>query len=94
LEKLKQLREQHNYHLNEEIIEPSVSSKVDRNQHEDNREENREENLCKICFERNKCILTLPCKHISMCDVCADMVNDVCPICRTTIDSKMKVFSV
>eukprot|EP01080_Neovahlkampfia_damariscottae_P004498 gene4498-7878_t len=52
-----------------------------------------DENLCKICLDKEKCMLTLPCRHISMCEDCFTLVSD-CPICRTQIQSTIKVFSV
>ena len=52
-----------------------------------------DEKLCKICLDKEKCMLTLPCRHISMCEDCFGLVGD-CPICRTPIQSTIKVFSV
>lgn len=47
--------------------------------------------LCKICnrFERNT--IFMPCKHIIACGKCAEVLKN-CPVCRSLIDSKIKVY--
>eukprot|EP01080_Neovahlkampfia_damariscottae_P000452 gene452-6863_t len=52
-----------------------------------------EDKLCKICFDAFKTTLTLPCAHLAMCEKCADLVTE-CPICRESISSRIKAFSV
>ena len=45
----------------------------------------------KIAVLSNKCILFLPCKHVSCCEKCAENLNN-CPLCRNSIQSKIKIY--
>jgi len=44
--------------------------------------------LCCECFERDRCVAFLPCRHLSVCQQCSDNLmakpqsERVCPICR------------
>lgn len=54
-----------------------------------------EERFCVICQERTKCVLLLPCRHLCLCSECTRELryyNEVCPVCRTDIESTMKIF--
>jgi E3 ubiquitin-protein ligase XIAP len=51
----------------------------------------QESRLCKICMDNEATILFLPCAHILCCQECADLVNK-CPICRKTIESRIRSF--
>ncbi|KAM3257425.1 hypothetical protein ACQJBY_049620 [Aegilops geniculata] len=46
--------------------------------------------LCRICFERDICIVLLPCRHHVLCQPCSDKCQS-CPICRVPIESKLSV---
>ncbi|VAI32355.1 unnamed protein product [Triticum turgidum subsp. durum] len=46
--------------------------------------------LCRICFERDICIVLLPCRHHVLCEPCSDKCQS-CPICRVPIRSKLSV---
>ena len=46
---------------------------------------------CKICFEKRIGVLFLPCHHFSSCEDCSKLLQD-CPMCRTRIASKNKVY--
>uniref|UniRef100_A0A453KTA2 RING-type domain-containing protein n=1 Tax=Aegilops tauschii subsp. strangulata TaxID=200361 RepID=A0A453KTA2_AEGTS len=46
--------------------------------------------LCRICFERDICIVLLPCRHHVLCEPCSDKCQS-CPICRVPIESKSSV---
>ena len=52
--------------------------------------------LCVICMEQNREIVTMPCRHLSMCSCCAgtvsDMGNSSCPICRCAIVDTVTVY--
>lgn len=48
--------------------------------------------LCVICQSTQKSILFLPCKHICTCDDCSNKSLVNCPLCRSQIGEKMKVF--
>ena len=52
-------------------------------------------NECVICYERPKDTLLQPCNHIAVCGQCASMLNpNICPVCRTAIQAKLKVYFV
>ena len=46
---------------------------------------------CKICFEREACMVLLPCGHQMCCDQCFAKIKK-CPVCRVTILGKVKAF--
>ena len=38
---------------------------------------------CTVCFDRPRCMATMPCGHLSLCSQCAhDLTTGLCPICR------------
>jgi len=48
---------------------------------------------CIVCFERAKDTLLQPCNHICCCSQCAAKLSpNICPVCRSAIDSKVKIF--
>ncbi|XP_062193419.1 uncharacterized protein LOC133896796 isoform X2 [Phragmites australis] len=47
--------------------------------------------LCRICFERDICIVLLPCRHHVLCKPCSNKCQS-CPICRLTIESRLSVY--
>jgi len=48
---------------------------------------------CIVCFERAKDTLLQPCNHICCCSECASRLKpNICPVCRTAITSKSKIF--
>ncbi|KAM7350953.1 uncharacterized protein ACRADG_003938 isoform 1-T2 [Cochliomyia hominivorax] len=52
---------------------------------------------CVICRDRQKCVLLLPCRHLCLCEECADYMffssqRQNCPLCRTFIDHSMSVY--
>ncbi|CAG9578871.1 unnamed protein product [Danaus chrysippus] len=51
--------------------------------------------LCVICQERQKCVLTLPCRHVCLCTECCMRLYDyqrTCPVCRTFIYHSVTVY--
>ncbi|CAG9785560.1 unnamed protein product [Diatraea saccharalis] len=51
--------------------------------------------LCIICQERQKCVLTLPCRHVCLCAECCRRLyryQRTCPICRTFIYHSVTVY--
>lgn len=51
--------------------------------------------LCVICQERQKCVLTLPCRHVCLCIECCMRLygyQRTCPICRTFIYHSVTVY--
>ena len=58
---------------------------------------NYEEPMCSICFEpRTQTFLLSPCGHATFCESCAthfcNSEDKRCPICRTMVTGKIKVF--
>ena len=54
-------------------------------------QEDDDSKLCVICFENAKNCLLKPCRHIATCMECSQLVHE-CPICRSQITKKSKVF--
>ena len=47
---------------------------------------------CCVCLSDNKNILLQPCNHLCVCESCKPNVGNECPICRTIIQSTIKVY--
>lgn len=47
--------------------------------------------VCKICFENNREICFLPCRHVCTCKNCAARCK-LCCICRVTIAQRLEVY--
>jgi len=59
-------------------------------------QENKENSVCVICLDETAKVdaLFIPCGHMNCCYDCATNGNIVtCPICRTPIQQKMRVYS-
>lgn len=52
----------------------------------------RDERSCRVCLEHEKTVLFLPCRHLATCLTCASLLQ-TCPVCRSPIDSHVKIFS-
>lgn len=51
--------------------------------------------LCTICHERDRCVLFLPCKHVTLCTECNERLtsyDNKCPLCRTLVKKRMKIY--
>ena len=59
----------------------------------DDKKEINDDHLCVVCLEEEKTIVYLPCFHMCTCKKCGmkDSLTK-CPICRSSIDCKEKVF--
>ncbi|XP_052238237.1 baculoviral IAP repeat-containing protein 7-B-like isoform X2 [Dreissena polymorpha] len=51
----------------------------------------KEQRVCKVCMDKEVCVTLLPCRHLATCEECAKSIRD-CPICRSDVESKVKVF--
>ncbi|XP_043927023.1 baculoviral IAP repeat-containing protein 8-like [Protopterus annectens] len=51
----------------------------------------QEEKLCKICMDKNICIVFIPCGHLVTCQSCAAAIEK-CPICCCVINQRLKTF--
>ena len=47
---------------------------------------------CCICLDGKKSVVLLPCRHLCLCEKCNSPSLKKCPICRSTIESRMVVF--
>ena len=63
----------------------------DENNERKTKETDNNNIICSICLDNTKCMLFLPCKHVSCCEQCAQNVNS-CPLCRNPIQSKVKIY--
>lgn len=49
------------------------------------------EKQCKICMDRDICMVFIPCGHLVCCQQCSDVL-DKCPICCGAISQKIKTY--
>jgi hypothetical protein len=56
-------------------------------------EQRRHEDLitCVICLDRVRGMVFQPCMHLCCCPLCAAAASS-CPMCRRSIDSRLKIF--
>lgn len=53
-----------------------------------------EASLCCICKDNQKTILLLPCRHLCLCEHCANLpIVSSCPVCRAAISERLQVYS-
>ena len=55
-------------------------------------EKYEEQNLCKICMDKEKCILFQPCGHLIICENCIPSLEKKCPLCRQPIKKFVKAY--
>jgi len=52
-----------------------------------------EEMNCRVCLERPRKVVFLPCKHMPLCAECFSNLQDcTCPVCRATIQDSIQTF--
>lgn len=51
----------------------------------------REQMICKICLDRDACIVYLPCGHMVTCETCAPTIRKCC-ICRKLIEGTVRAY--
>uniref|UniRef100_A0A2P2L7C8 Uncharacterized protein MANES_01G020500 n=2 Tax=Rhizophora mucronata TaxID=61149 RepID=A0A2P2L7C8_RHIMU len=49
--------------------------------------------LCRVCFEKEICVVLLPCRHRILCSTCCGKCKK-CPICRVSIEERLSVYDV
>lgn len=45
---------------------------------------------CRVCQEREACVLLLPCRHLCLCKSCEPMIDN-CPVCSSTRNASIQV---
>lgn len=48
--------------------------------------------FCDICANDEKNVCFIPCGHVCCCIECSSILTDKCPMCKETIQSKMRIF--
>ena len=58
------------------------------------RHEAIDSSLCCVCVEYSRSVLLLPCRHLCVCENCANspQLNSKCPVCRSSILDTIKVY--
>ena len=54
-------------------------------------EEGDDDASCVVCLARPRAVVLLPCRHLSLCALCAAGVS-TCPMCRGAVEETMVVF--
>ncbi|XP_077589686.1 E3 ubiquitin-protein ligase XIAP [Stigmatopora nigra] len=49
------------------------------------------EKLCKVCMDRDTCVVFIPCGHLATCENCSQTLSK-CPICCGSITQKVKTY--
>ena len=52
------------------------------------------QNSCFVCLEFESDHVLVPCGHLGLCSQCVTKVKSTCPICKTPIQSTMKIYRV
>ncbi|CAA0832239.1 BOI-related E3 ubiquitin-protein ligase 1 [Striga hermonthica] len=53
----------------------------------------RRERMCRMCGEREPCVLLLPCRHLCLCGPCGGGSRQLmeCPVCNSSMDATLHV---
>ncbi|KAK7106987.1 E3 ubiquitin-protein ligase XIAP-like [Littorina saxatilis] len=51
----------------------------------------REQRMCKICLDKESCIVFLPCGHLVSCAECSPALKH-CPMCRQRVKGRVRAF--
>ncbi|KAL3522990.1 hypothetical protein ACH5RR_015824 [Cinchona calisaya] len=43
--------------------------------------------MCKMCGERESCVLLLPCRHLCLCTLCGSTLLHTCPVCKSNMNA-------
>lgn len=49
-------------------------------------------NVCVICIDAPRDTVFLPCGHVACCHTCAEMIRTCCPVCRSPLRSRQRVY--
>ncbi|XP_059148196.1 E3 ubiquitin-protein ligase MIB1-like [Physella acuta] len=71
---------------------PDVTSDLAREQADELLRLKRE-SLCKLCLDNKACVAFSPCGHIVCCENCSkNLAKQLCPVCRQTIESHLRIY--
>jgi len=87
-EKKEMKKEEKKEMKNEEKKEKKKEEKKEKKKGDEGGEETRQ---CIICWSAPKSVLFLQCSHYVCCSKCSNPLK-ACPVCRTTITQKVRVF--
>ena len=51
----------------------------------------KHEKTCKVCMDKDICVVFLPCGHLVACEDCATAVRK-CPVCRAVIKGTIRTY--
>jgi len=71
----------------------SISANVAQEVKEDDQPKSKFDNSCIICYEHEKSVVLLPCKHLVCCTNCFSSLRGKCPVDRSPISDKLIVFN-
>jgi hypothetical protein len=52
-----------------------------------------EETMCVVCMDAPNNRVVLPCMHMCVCEACAQLLRDRCPVCRGPIERIAQLFT-
>ena len=52
-----------------------------------------EETMCVVCMDAPKNRVVLPCERMCVCEACAQLLRDRCPVCRGPIERIAQLFT-
>ena len=87
----------HEQHENEETNQnaQNIAQEIRYRPRDDTREDNFDNNLCVVCMENPRNVVTFPCGHVQLCSECVSMIlrrNKLCPVCQARITEHRHVF--
>ncbi|XP_042044497.1 BOI-related E3 ubiquitin-protein ligase 1-like [Salvia splendens] len=50
-----------------------------------------ERRMCRICGERQCCVVVLPCRHICLCSGCGSGLHHACPVCNASMTATLHI---
>ncbi|XP_072400451.1 baculoviral IAP repeat-containing protein 8-like [Diabrotica undecimpunctata] len=73
------------------VEDPEVNANVETQDTEVNREANQLI-ICKICLSREINTVALPCGHATSCLDCSRLLNNICCLCRTSVECTPRLY--
>lgn len=70
------------------------STKNEQNCDKEQYDESDEGSLCIICLSEPRTLTVIPCRHMCLCEECADALrkqSNTCPVCRTAVQSLLQI---